>query len=127
MAETKKYDISVKVQTHYIPEQSDENAARYVFAYEVTIVNTGTVTAQLLSRHWIVTDGNSDVQEIRGMGVVGEQPTLRPGQSFQYVSGTAIASPVGTMEGSYQFMAEDGQSFDAPIASFVLSVPRVLH
>ncbi|MFC4158424.1 Co2+/Mg2+ efflux protein ApaG [Chitinimonas lacunae] len=127
MAESKKYDISVTVHSHYIPEQSDEQAARYVFAYEVTIINTGTVTAQLLSRHWIITDADNQVQEVRGMGVVGEQPTLRPGQAFQYVSGTSLTSPVGTMEGSYQFMAEDGQAFEAPIPSFVLAIPRVLH
>ena len=123
----KKHDISVTSRTAFIPDQSDLESGRYVFAYTITITNTGSVPAQLVSRHWIITDSNNQVQEVRGLGVVGEQPTLRPNESFQYTSGTAIATPVGTMRGSYQMKAEDGEEFDAPIPEFSLSMPRVLH
>jgi ApaG protein len=122
-----KYDIQVSARTAFIPEQSDLENNRYVFAYTITITNAGNVPAQLVSRHWIITDANNQVQEVRGLGVVGEQPLLRPNESFQYTSGTAIATPVGTMRGSYQMVAEDGRQFDAPIPEFTLSVPRVLH
>ena len=125
--EDKKYDISVSARTAFIPDQSDVESGRYVFAYTITITNTGTVPAQLVSRHWIITDSNNQVQEVRGVGVVGEQPRLRPMESFQYTSGTAIATPVGTMRGTYQMLAEDGVQFDAPIPEFTLSMPRVLH
>jgi ApaG protein len=111
----------------YVPEQSDEQNARFVFAYTITIRNNGSIPAQLISRHWIITDGRNQVQEVRGLGVVGAQPLLKPGESFEYTSGTAIATPVGTMRGSYQMVAEDGTQFDAPIPEFTLSVPRVLH
>lgn len=127
MAETKKYEIAVKVQTTYLPEQSDETLDRYVFAYTIVISNMGTVPAQLISRHWIIADGSGGVQEVRGLGVVGEQPLLKPGESFEYTSGTAISTPVGSMKGTYQMVAEDGLRFDAPIPEFILSVPRVLH
>jgi ApaG protein len=123
----KKYDIQVATRTAFIPDQSDVDSGRYVFAYTITITNTGTVPAQLLSRHWIITDSNNQVQEVKGMGVVGEQPLLRPRESFQYTSGTAIATPVGTMRGSYQMVADDGVQFDAAIPEFTLSMPRVLH
>jgi len=123
----KKHDISVTSRTAFIPDQSDLESGRYVFAYTITITNTGSVPAQLVSRHWIITDSNNQVQEVRGLGVVGEQPTLRPNESFQYTSGTAIATPVGTMRGSYQMVAQDGAQFDAPIPEFTLSMPRVLH
>ncbi len=123
----KKHDISVTARTTFIPDQSDLESGRYVFAYTITITNTGSVPAQLVSRHWIITDSNNQVQEVRGLGVVGEQPTLRPNESFQYTSGTAIATPVGTMRGSYQMVAQDGVQFDAPIPEFTLSMPRVLH
>jgi len=123
----RKHDITVSARTVYIPEQSDLRAGRYVFAYTIRITNTGTVPAQLVSRHWIITDANNQVQEVRGQGVVGEQPMLRPNESFQYTSGTAIATPVGTMRGTYQMVAEDGMQFDAPIPEFTLSMPRVLH
>ena len=123
----KKYDITVAARTAFIPDQSDVDSGRYVFAYTITITNTGTLPAQLVSRHWIITDSNNQVQEVRGLGVVGEQPTLRPNESFQYTSGTAIATPVGTMRGTYQMVAEDGMQFDAPIPEFTLSMPRVLH
>jgi ApaG protein len=122
-----KYDITVAARTVFVPDQSDVAAGRYVFAYTITITNTGTVPAQLMSRHWIITDSNNQVQEVRGAGVIGEQPLLRPNESFQYTSGTAIATPVGTMRGSYQMVAEDGARFDAPIPEFTLSMPRVLH
>jgi ApaG protein len=122
-----RYDISVEARTTFIPEQSDASGGRYVFAYTITITNTGDVAAQLVSRHWIITDANNKVQEVRGLGVVGEQPRLRPRESFEYTSGTAIATPVGTMRGSYQMVAEDGTRFDAPIPEFTLSMPRVLH
>jgi len=127
MVEDKKYEINVMVRTTYLPEQSDEAKDRYVFAYTITIANTGMVAAQLISRHWIIADGRNDIQEVRGLGVVGEQQLLKPGDSFEYTSGTAISSPVGSMKGSYQMVAEDGLRFDASIPEFTLSVPRVLH
>ena len=122
-------DLSRSRSAHdqYLPDQSDEAAGRYVFAYTITIRNNGSVAAQLISRHWIITDAQGLVQEVRGMGVVGAQPLLQPGESFEYTSGTSIATPVGTMRGSYQMMAEDGTRFEAPIPEFTLSVPRVLH
>jgi len=123
----KKYEMTVSARTTFIPDQSDADNGRYVFAYTITITNTGDVPAQLVSRHWIITDAENQVQEVRGAGVVGEQPYLRPQESFEYTSGTAIATPVGTMRGSYQMVAEDGVKFDAPIREFTLSMPRVLH
>jgi ApaG protein len=122
-----KYEISVTARTAFVPEQSDPPRERYVFAYTITITNTGDVPAQLVSRHWIITDANNQVQEVRGLGVIGEQPRLRPNESFEYTSGAAIGTPVGTMRGSYQMVAEDGTHFDAPIPEFTLSMPRVLH
>ncbi len=127
MTESKKYDIHIHVNTAYIPEQSDPESDRYVFAYTITIANTGTEAAQLISRHWIITDAENRIQEVRGLGVVGEQPFLRPGESFEYTSGTSLATPVGTMHGSYQMVSENGQKFDAEIPEFTLSMPRVLH
>jgi ApaG protein len=127
MSEASKYDIRVSARTTYLADQSDEGAGRYVFAYTITITNAGTVPAQLVSRHWIITDANDKIQEVRGLGVVGEQPRLEPRQSFEYTSGTAIATGVGTMRGSYQMVAADGHKFDAPIPEFTLSIPRVLH
>jgi ApaG protein len=123
----KKYDITVSTRTTFIPDQSDAVNGRYVFAYTITITNSGEVPAQLVSRHWIITDADAQVQEVRGAGVVGEQPYLLPQESFEYTSGTAIATPVGTMRGSYQMVAEDGTKFDVPIPEFTLSMPRVLH
>jgi ApaG protein len=125
--QSQQYQITVRARSTYVPEQSDEDGGRFVFAYTITITNTGTVAARLISRHWIITDSDNHVQQVRGMGVVGEQPTLQPQESFEYTSGTAIATPVGTMRGSYQMVAEDGTSFDAPIPEFTLSIPRVLH
>ena len=127
MESAKKYAISVSAETQYIADQSDEAKDRFVFSYTVTIRNSGTMPAQLISRHWIITDSRNQVQEVRGLGVVGAQPLLKPGERFEYTSGTALATPVGTMSGSYQMVAEDGTQFDAPIAEFTLSVPRVLH
>ena len=127
MSADKKYDVTVSSQTQYIAEQSDEQNNRYVFAYTITIRNTGSAAAQLISRHWVITDASNQVQEVRGLGVVGAQPLLKPGESFEYTSGTAIATPVGTMRGSYQMVADDGTRFDAAIPEFTLSVPRVLH
>lgn len=121
------YKVQVVAQVKHLAEQSDEADNRFVFSYTITLTNNGESTVQLLSRHWIITDGNNQVQEVRGQGVVGEQPVLKPGQSFGYTSGTVLSTPVGTMTGSYQMVAEDGTKFDAPIPQFVLSVPRVLH
>src|SRR5882724_10252716 len=127
MAQQKQNDVAVSAQVQYLADQSDEAKARYVFAYTITIRNAGSVAAQLISRHWIITDSHGLVQEVRGLGVVGAQPLIKPGESFEYTSGTAIATPVGTMRGSYQMVAEDGTHFDAQIPEFTLSVPRVLH
>ena len=127
MTENKKYEITISSQTQFVPDQSDESGERYVFTYTITIRNTGSMAAQLISRHWIISDSNSQVQEVRGLGVVGAQPLLKPDESFEYTSGTAIVTPVGTMRGSYQMVAEDGTQFEAPIPEFTLSVPRVLH
>ena len=127
MAESKKYQVSVTVLPQFIADQSDPANDRYVFAYTITIENTGTVPAQLISRHWVITDSHSRIQEVRGLGVVGQQPLLQPGESFEYTSGCQLDTPVGTMRGSYQMTAEDGVQFDATIAEFTLSIPRVLH
>jgi ApaG protein len=122
-----KYNIDVKALATYLADQSDEDASRYVFAYTITITNKGTVGAQLISRHWVITDADNETQEVRGLGVIGEQPKLKPGESFEYSSGSALGTPVGTMRGTYQMVAEDGTKFDAPIPEFTLSIPRVLH
>jgi ApaG protein len=127
MAQEKRHEISVSAATRYLRDQSDESAEHFVFSYTITIRNTGSATAQLISRHWIITDAQGQVQEVRGLGVVGAQPVLRPGESHQYTSGTALSTPVGTMRGSYQMVAEDGTRFEATIPEFTLSVPRVLH
>jgi ApaG protein len=127
MASEKEYAIDVSAATLYLAEQSDEAAGRYVFAYTITLRNTGSVAAQLISRHWVITDAQGLVQEVRGLGVVGAQPLLQPGESFEYTSGASIATSVGTMKGSYQMVAADGTRFEAPIPEFTLSVPRVLH
>ena len=127
MGQDTRNEIGVSAAAQYLPEQSDSEAGRYVFTYTITLRNLGNATAQLVSRHWIITDSEGLVQEVRGLGVVGEQPVLRPGESFEYTSGAAIATPVGTMRGAYQMLAEDGTRFEAPIPEFTLSVPRVLH
>lgn len=124
---TSDHQINITVKTAYIEAQSAPETNRYVFAYTVTITNAGSVPARLMSRHWIITDANDKVQEVRGEGVIGEQPHLSPGASFQYTSGTMIETPVGSMRGSYQMVADDGTAFDAEIPRFVLSMPRTLH
>ncbi len=124
---SRQYQISVTPQARFIPGHSSAEAGRYAFAYTITITNTGNVAAQLISRHWIITDANNVVQEVKGQGVVGAQPMLKPGESFEYSSGSVLATPVGTMRGSYQMVAEDGTRFDADIPEFALSAPRVLH
>jgi ApaG protein len=127
MSSHKRYEFSVSVETAYVPDQSDDAQNRYVFSYTITITNVGSVTAQLISRHWLITDASSQVQEVRGLGVVGAQPLLQPDESFQYTSGCVLTTPVGTMQGSYQIVAEDGTQFEAPIPVFTLSIPRTLH
>jgi len=127
MAEEKKYLIEVSAAPQFIADQSDPENDRYVFAYTITIRNIGSVAAQLISRHWVITDAHEEVQEVRGLGVVGEQPLLQPGMAFEYTSGCALATPIGTMKGSYQMTAEDGTQFEAAIPEFVLAMPRVLH
>ncbi len=121
------YNIQVKVVPAYIAEQSDPHNDNYVFSYTVTITNVGDIPAKLLTRHWVITDGDGQVQEVKGDGVIGEQPHLQPGEGFKYTSGTFMNTPVGTMTGSYQMLADDGVHFDADIPSFTLSVPNILH
>jgi ApaG protein len=127
MTTDKRYEIAVKVETTFIPDQSDVKASRYVFSYTIEITNIGNVAAQLISRHWVIADADNQVQEVRGLGVVGEQPLLEPSASFEYTSGTMLNTPVGVMRGSYFFTAVDGTQFEVPIPSFTLSMPRVLH
>ena len=121
------HKIRVEVDTSYLEEQSDPKERRYVFSYTITIRNEGSVPARLLTRHWIITDSNGKVQEVRGDGVVGEQPYLKPGQGFRYSSGAVLETPVGAMQGSYQMVGDDGEQFDAPIAAFRLAMPGLLH
>ena len=127
MMSKNEHRIEVGVKTAYLDNQSAPEANRYGFAYTITITNTGSVPARLLTRHWIITDANNKVQEVRGDGVVGEQPYLEPGMSFEYTSGAMIETPVGSMRGSYQMVADDGTCFDADIPAFSLSIPRTLH
>ena len=127
MAKKIHYNITVAAQTFYLEEQSNPDRDRYVFAYTILIQNQGNIPAKLLSRHWIITDANGKVEEVRGEGVVGEQPYLRPGEGFQYTSGAILETAVGSMKGSYQMLADDGVTFDADIPPFVLSIPRTLH
>jgi len=119
--------IVVDVATTYVEDQSDPREKRFVFAYTITIRNEGDLPARLLTRHWIITDANGKVQEVRGDGVVGEQPHLKPGQGFRYSSGAVLETPVGVMQGSYQMMADNGERFEAPIAPFSLAMPGVVH
>lgn len=127
MTTSDKHQIQIDVRTTYLPGQSEPGQNRYVFAYTITITNSGSVPARLVTRHWIITDANEQKREVHGEGVVGEQPYLLPGTSFQYTSGTILETPVGTMQGSYQMIADDGTAFDAEIPSFTLSIPRTLH
>lgn len=121
------YEIRIQVATQYVDDQSEPDIDRYVFAYTITIENTGDVPAQLLRRHWVITDANGKVQEVSGDGVVGEQPRLNPGESYRYSSGAVLETPVGAMQGSYRMQADDGIDFDAPIPPFTLAVPGMLH
>ncbi|MEO8672120.1 MAG: Co2+/Mg2+ efflux protein ApaG [Tahibacter sp.] len=121
------HDIEISVATRFVDEQSQPADNRYVFAYTITIHNSGKVPARLMSRHWIITDGNGKVQEVEGEGVVGEQPRMRPGEDFQYTSGAVLETAVGTMRGSYYLIDDDGTQFEAPIPQFTLSIPRTLH
>ncbi len=123
----KQHDIIIQTQVKFLPDQSDEVADRFVFSDTIRIAKLGKVAARLISRHWIITDAYNHVQEVSGQGVVGEQPMLQPNQSFEYTSGTVLATQVGTMRGSYQMRGDDGADFDVEIPEFVLSVPRVLH
>ena len=121
------YDMTITTEAVYLPDQSDESADRYVFAYRIRITNTGTVAARLISRHWIILDSAETEQQIRGLGVIGQQPLIKAGEKFEYTSGCALNTPVGTMRGSYQMVAEDGTHFDAEIPEFTLAMPRILH
>src|SRR5919204_2338320 len=125
--ETGTHKIRVEVDTSYLAEQSDPKERRYVFSYTITIRNEGSVPARLLTRHWIITDSNGKVQEVRGDGVVGEQPHLKPGQGFRYSSGAVLETPVGAMQGSYQMVTDEGMRFDAPIPAFRLAMPGILQ
>ncbi len=127
MIDEQMYNIQVDVETQYIPEQSDPEQDRYVFSYTITIRNEGSVPAKLLTRHWIITNADGKTQEVRGEGVVGEQPHLKPGDGFRYTSGTVLETPVGSMQGSYQMLADDGVKFEADIAPFTLSMPHTIH
>jgi ApaG protein len=126
-ATDKKYAFSVSVETAYLPDQSNPDDNKYAFAYTITISNVGSIAAQLISRHWIITDANNHVQEVKGLGVIGAQPLLQPNQQFEYTSGTLLATPVGSMRGTYKIVAEDGTMFDAEIEPFTLAVPKMLN
>lgn len=117
----------MSVETAYLLDQSNPDENQYAFAYTITISNVGSIAAQLISRHWIITDANNHVKEVKGLGVIGAQPLLQPGQQFEYTSGTLLATPVGSMRGTFQIVAEDGILFDAEIESFTLAVPKVLN
>jgi ApaG protein len=122
-----KYEFTISVSPRFLSEQSDPEGGKYLFAYTIRIVNSGETVAQLMSRHWIITDANQHVEEVRGPGVVGEQPRLAPGEAFEYTSGCPLPTPFGSMRGTYQCVAEDGTEFEVPIPEFLLSVPRTLH
>ena len=126
-AAAKRYECLVTVESEFLPDQSDLERNRYAFAYHIKIVNTGNVAAQLISRHWVIDEFNGEQQEVRGLGVVGAQPLLQPGQLFEYTSGTVLTTPNGKMHGSYQMVADDGTAFDITVPAFTLSMPRVLH
>ena len=127
MTGSKRYEFTVSPKVTFLADQSDPDKNHFVFAYTITVTNTGSVAAQLVRRPWIITDADHRVQEVKGQGVVGKQPVLKPGESFEYTSGASIPTAVGTMRGSYRMVAEDGLAFDVPIAPFTLSIPRTLH
>lgn len=122
-----KYEFTVTAQPQYLSEQSDPERGQYLFAYTITVANTGDTTAKLMSRHWVITDADGQVEEVRGDGVVGDQPVLKPGEAFRYTSGCPLPTPVGSMRGTYHCVADDGTRFDVPVPEFVLSMPRALH
>lgn len=122
-----KYRIEIDAAAQYLEAQSLPRADRYVFAYTITIRNAGQAPAQLVARHWIITDAHGQVQEVRGEGVVGEKPHLAPGESFRYTSAAMIATPVGTMRGEYRMVSDEGEHFEAAIPPFTLAIPRTLH
>ena len=124
MPEAKKYSVAVTAHSTYLPDQSDEEEDRYVFAYTIRITNNGSATAQLVSRHWIITDADNQVQEVRGMGVVGEQPVLKPGENFEYTSGVPLQTPSGFMTGTYGMVTAAGEAFDIDIPAFSLDAPQ---
>jgi len=126
-AYVKPYDLTVTVSPEFVPEQSDTDERRFVFAYKVRISNTGTRPAQVISRHWVITDGDGRTQEVRGLGVVGHQPLIAPAQSFEYTSVCPLGTPVGTMRGSFLCVGDDGVPFEVAIAEFMLAMPRTLH
>ncbi len=127
MKNSPKHDIRVDVETAFIPEQSDTDANRYVFSYTITIRNQGSLPARLLNRHWIITDANGRVEEVRGPGVVGEKPYLKPGQYYRYSSGAVLETPVGAMEGDYEMLDDEGERFLAPIPAFSLRTPNTVN
>ncbi len=120
-------DIEVKVATQYLEAQSEPEAERFVFAYTIRIINRGDETSQLRNRHWIITDARGEVEEVRGAGVVGQEPVLEPGASFEYTSGAILKTPVGAMQGAYEFEGSDGRRYDVPIPPFSLSIPKLVH
>lgn len=121
------YALDIAVATRYLEDQSEPDKNRYVFSYTIHIRNCGRVPARLLARRWVITDANGKVQEVEGEGVVGRQPWLRPGEDFEYTSGAILETSLGTMQGSYRMVADDGTEFEAPIPAFTLSTPRTLH
>lgn len=127
MSELENYSIAVSVESQYLELESDPNQEKYVFSYEVTIINEGNIPAKLLSRHWVITDSNGQEQQVKGEGVVGEQPRIKPGEGFRYSSGAVLETPVGAMQGSYQMVADDGVKFDAIIQPFSLANPKILN
>jgi ApaG protein len=127
VTEQNRYEIQVRAESRYLPEQSNPQQSVYAFAYTIRITNRSTMAAQLISRHWLIEDSDGQVREVKGLGVVGHQPLLNPGESFEYSSGSQIETPTGRMRGSYFFVADDGTRFDAPIPEFTLSMPRTLH
>lgn len=127
MSTLEQNHIQVDVTTEYVPDQSDQEQQRFVFAYHVTITNGGEAPAQLLNRHWIITDGNERTQEVKGEGVIGEQPTIKPGEQFEYTSGAVLETPVGSMHGSYEMIDENGDMFHAQIPVFTLASPNAIH
>ncbi|AKE51156.1 Co2+/Mg2+ efflux protein ApaG [Kangiella geojedonensis] len=124
---SQQYQFQISVNTQYIEEQSEPDNERFVFAYTITIENTGDLGAKLDSRHWVITDANGEVTEVQGQGVIGEQPYIEPGKSYQYSSGAVIATPIGTMEGDYKMIGQNGAEFKAPIPVFSLATPGILH